>query len=72
MKTLIDIDETLLKEAMKLSKAPTKKETIQRALSELVKACRRQSLKSLAGSGLLDMSHAELRKIRRQNGKAAH
>ena len=72
MKTLIDIDEALLKEAMKLSKAPTKKETIQRALSELVKACRRQSLKSLAGSGLLDLDHVELRKNRRQNGKVAH
>ena len=72
MKPLIDIDETLLKEAMKLSKAPTKKETIQRALSELVKACRRQSLKSLAGSGLLDLDHVELRKNRRQNGKVAH
>ncbi len=72
MKTLIDIDETLLKEAMKLSKAPTKKETIQRALSELVKACRRQSLQSLAGSGLLDLDHVELRKNRRQNGKVAH
>jgi Arc/MetJ family transcription regulator len=72
MKTLIDIDETLLKKAMKLSKTPTKKETIQRALSELVKACRRQSLKSLAGSGLLDLSHVELRKNRRQNGKVVH
>jgi Arc/MetJ family transcription regulator len=72
MKTLIDIDEPLLKEAMELSKASTKKETIHRALSELIKACRRQSLKSLAGSGLLDMNHAELRKIRRQNGKIAH
>jgi len=72
MKTLIDIDETLLKEAMKLSKAPTKKETIQRALSELVKVCRRQSLKSLAGSGLLDLDHVELRKNRRQNWKVAH
>ena len=72
MKTLIDIDETLLKEAMKLSKAHTKKETIQRALSELVNACRRQSLKSLAGSGLLDLDHVELRKNRRQNGKVAH
>jgi Arc/MetJ family transcription regulator len=72
MKTLIDIDETLLKEAMKLSKAPTKKETIQRALSELVRVCRRQSLKSLAGSGLLDLNQAELRKVRRQNGKVVH
>ncbi len=72
MKTLIDIDETLLKEAMKLSKAPTKKETIQRALAELVKACQRQSLKALAGSGLLDLNHTELRKIRRQNGKLNH
>ena len=72
MKTLIDIDETLLKEAMRLSNAPTKKETIQRALLELVKGCRRQSLKSLAGSGLLDLTHVELRKIRRHKGNPAN
>lgn len=72
MKTLIDIDETLLKEAMKLSNAPTKKETIQRALLELVKGCRRQALKSLAGSGLLDLTHVELRKIRRHKGNPPH
>ncbi len=72
MKTLIDIDETLLKEAMKLSNASTKKETIQRALAELVKACQRQSLKALAGSGILDLDQADLRKIRRQNEKLNH
>jgi len=72
MKTLIDIDETLLKEAMKLTNAPTKKETIQRALLELVKGCRRQSLKSLVGSGILDLTHVELRKIRRHKGDPPH
>jgi len=72
MKTLIDIDEALLMEAKKLSKASTKKETIQRALSELVKVCRRQSLKSLAGSGLLDLTPVELRKNRYQNRKVKH
>jgi Arc/MetJ family transcription regulator len=72
MKTLIDIDETLLKKAMKLTNAPTKKETIQRALLELVKGCRRQSLKSLAGSGILDLTHVELRKIRRHKGNPSH
>ncbi|TAJ27357.1 MAG: type II toxin-antitoxin system VapB family antitoxin [Nitrospirae bacterium] len=52
MKMFVEIDETLLQEAMALSNASTKKETIRRTLAEFVRSCHRQSLKSLAGSGL--------------------
>ncbi len=65
MKTLVDIDEVLLKKAMKLSKASTKKETIHWALDELVKANQRKSLKGLAGSGILEMTRTQLQRLRR-------
>ncbi len=69
MKTLVDIDETLLKEAMEVSNASTKKETIQRALAEYIRACRRQTLKDLAGNGMIAMSLRELRHARRRRQK---
>jgi len=37
MATNIELDETLLKKAMKLGKTKTKKETVQRALEEYVR-----------------------------------
>jgi Arc/MetJ family transcription regulator len=66
MKTLVDIDDALLKKAMTLADAPTKKETIRRALEELIRARHRQSLKALAGSGAVDMTLSELRRARRR------
>ncbi|TLY24678.1 MAG: type II toxin-antitoxin system VapB family antitoxin [Nitrospirae bacterium] len=66
MKTLVDIDDALLKKAMTLADTPTKKETIRRALEELIRAGNRQSLKALAGSGVVDMTVSELRRARRR------
>jgi Arc/MetJ family transcription regulator len=65
MKTLVDIDVALLKKAMTLADTPTKKETIRRALEELIRAQNRQLLKALAGSGAVDMTLSELRRARR-------
>lgn len=65
MKTLVDINESLLKEAMSLADTTTKKETIRRALVELIRTHRRQALKAMAGSGAVDMTLAELRHVRR-------
>lgn len=65
MKTLVDIDEALLKKAMTVAKALTKKETIRQALEELIRSGHRQSLKAMAGSGTLDMTLKELRRTRR-------
>lgn len=66
MKTLVDIDEDLLREAMTVAAATTKKETVRLALEELIRARRRGLLKALAGSGIVDMTGAELRRARRR------
>ncbi len=49
MRTNIDIDDKLLKEAMKYTKITIKKDLINHALSELIKLNKRQNLKSLQG-----------------------
>ena len=64
MKTLVDIDERILQEAMKVSEAVTKKEAITLALQELIKSKLRLKLRGLAGSGLLDTRLPELKKLR--------
>ena len=64
MKTLVDIDEKILREAMKVSAAVTKKEAITLALQELIRSKLRLKLRGLAGSGLLDTRLPELKKLR--------
>jgi len=66
MKTLIDIDERLLSEAMALAATATKKETVRRALEELIRAHRREDLRRMAGSGIVSTTHGELRRTRRR------
>ncbi|MGN6467949.1 MAG: type II toxin-antitoxin system VapB family antitoxin [Rhizobiaceae bacterium] len=52
MRTNIDIDDRLLKEAMKATGQKTKKATVEEALREIVKiAGQRQALKELQGIG---------------------
>jgi len=64
VKTLIDIDDDILKEAMQIAGTHTKKETIKIALEELIKAKLRHKLKEMAGSGAVEMSHSELKRLR--------
>jgi len=64
MRTLVDIDEKLLEEAMKLTGAKTKKETIRLALVELTRSRLRRQLKEMAGSGVLKLDVEELRRLR--------
>jgi len=64
MRTLIDIDDGILKEAMDIAGTRTKKETVQIALEELIKAKLRHKLKEMAGSGAVEMSHSELNRLR--------
>ena len=66
MKTLMDIDEDILKKAMKISGVRTRKETIKMAIEEFIKARLREQLKGMAGSGAVDMSLVELKKLRHQ------
>jgi Arc/MetJ family transcription regulator len=69
MKTLVDINEDILKEAMKLSEAETKKEVITLALEELIKSKLREKLIQSAGSGIIDMNFSELKRTRHKREK---
>lgn len=69
MKVSIDIDGDLLKRAMRLAGTRTRKETIRLALEEFVKARLRDQLKEMAGSGAVDMSLGELRRLRHKRQK---
>jgi Arc/MetJ family transcription regulator len=70
MKTLVDIDEKILREAMKVSETVTKKEAITLALQELIKSKFRLKLRGLAGGGLLENRLPELKKLRHRRIKA--
>ena len=64
MRSTIDIDETLLEEAGRLTKAKTKKELINLSLRELIRKKRREHLLSLFGSGVVDISEDDVEKMR--------
>lgn len=60
-KTLIDLDEELLAQAAELLGTKTKKDTVNRALSEYVKFRLRMSLgERLASGGLPDLADPEI------------
>jgi Arc/MetJ family transcription regulator len=69
MKTLVDINENVLKEAMEVSGTTTKKETITLALEELIRSRLRQRLKSMAGSGMMETSLSDLKSLRQRREK---
>ena len=69
MKTLVDINEDVLKEAMKLSEAQTKKEAIMLALEELIRSRLREKLKQSAGSGMIGTRLSDLKRIRHRREK---
>lgn len=66
MKTLIDIDEQLLKQAMELTGAKTKKQAVHDGLEELVRKYLRQELVSMKGHNILDLSIDELKDLRKK------
>jgi Arc/MetJ family transcription regulator len=49
MRTNIVIDDGLMKEAMNLSKLPTKREVVERALREFVQDLKKRNLADLKG-----------------------
>jgi Arc/MetJ family transcription regulator len=49
MRTNIEIDDSLVKQAMKLTKSKTKKEVVNLALKELVNQRKRQSILKYGG-----------------------
>ena len=54
MITNIDIDESIVAEAMKLSGARTKREVVDRALRELVSRAKRPAIREIFGIGGID------------------
>jgi Arc/MetJ family transcription regulator len=69
VKTLIDINEDVLKKAMELSEAGTKKEVIALALEELIRSKLRENLKQSAGSGTIETRLSDLKRIRHRREK---
>ena len=65
-RTNIELDEDLVEEAMRLTGAKTKREVVDRALRELVKAKNRKDLSELAGKIKFydGYDHKKLRKTR--------
>lgn len=64
MRSTVDIDETLLKEAKSLTQTKTNKELINLSLRELIRKRRREHLASLFASGAVDISLEDVEKMR--------
>lgn len=64
MRSTIDIDEMLLKEAGRLTQVKTKKELVNLSLRELIRKKRREHLASLFGSAVVDISPDDVEKMR--------
>ena len=64
MKTTIEIDEVLCREAMRLTGAKTKKEVVQQSLECLVRKKRLESLKSKLGGLPIGITNKDLCKMR--------
>lgn len=65
MRSTIDIDEKLLREAQKITGAKTKKELVNLSLGELIKKKRREHLINLFGSSVLDIGLEDVEKLRK-------
>ncbi len=61
MRTNIDIDDKILEEAMKISHAATKKDTIHLALIELIRREKMKKLSKLYGSKLWEGNLSRMR-----------
>lgn len=64
MKTLLDIDDRLLRQAQRLTGAKTKRETVTYALLSVVRAGKRKALQHMLGRGGHGMTLKELLALR--------
>ncbi len=62
----VALDHGLLAEARRLTHSRTKRETIAKALEELVKLEHRKALAKAVGTGLFETTEAEFRSRRRR------
>jgi len=68
VRTTIDVDEDLLKEAMDLLGAKTKREAVRRSLEALVQERRRERLRAKLGKMDLDLPLHSLEAMRQDKG----
>lgn len=64
MRTTLDINEALFKEAQTLTGIRTKKELVNHSLRELIRKKRREHLAGLYGKGLTDLSPEDVERFR--------
>lgn len=64
MRTTIDLDDKLVKEAMELLGVKTKRAAIQRSLEELIHQRRRERLRAKLGKLRLNLSLKDLERMR--------
>ena len=67
MKTLIDIQDDLMKELLKESKAKTKKAAVVLAITEFINRKKREKLISLMGKLDLNMTQEDLERMRQDD-----
>ena len=64
MRTTLDLDEELLAEAKRITKAKSKKAVIEQALSELIRSRRIEQLRRMIGTDVIDLTPEDLRRMR--------
>jgi Arc/MetJ family transcription regulator len=65
MRTTLDLPEGLLDEAQQLTGSATKRQTVVTALEEVIRARRRQELLDMLGKTKLNLTHEDIREMRR-------
>jgi len=65
-RTTLVLDEGLLQEAMRLAGVRTKREAVEQALREFIRARQRERLRKELGTFDLDLDPAELERRRRE------
>ena len=64
MRTTLDIDEKLLKDASRLANGKTKKAVIEEALREFTRKRRIEQLRKMVGTDAIDLNVEDLRRMR--------
>lgn len=68
MRTTIDINDQLIREVMKVSKAKSKKEAVTLALQSFLRESRRRELKNLIGNyPTFDLTLEDLERMRSEH-----
>ena len=67
MKTTLELDDKLIKEAMDLVGGKTMRATVELALRELIAARRREELAAMIGTTEFSMTLEDLQKLRRKD-----